>query len=199
MILRVYIQYIRHVKTRAAPRKVTNDSIQQPRSYVQQAHASKRVKGRSCAAYKKNIADDDDIDPHSSFSRSSNRSKCTTTRSITHENMCPFSISICLAFNIFEVVLFCASSKLKCQLHHEGHIRVCPDHLSSRLNHIYVDNGAFIINHLYEHVAAAVVVNLVKQTFNVTLIEGDLYKYRNKVLYEMLDDTAKIPYGTLID
>ena len=53
----------------------------------------KSVKGRSCATFKKCIADDDDIDPDSSFSRSYNRSKCTTTRPITQEDICPFYIS----------------------------------------------------------------------------------------------------------
>ena len=63
MILRVYIQCVRHRKTRAAPRKFTNDSIQQPGKYMQQAHASKSVKGHNRAASKKRIADDDAIDP----------------------------------------------------------------------------------------------------------------------------------------
>ena len=122
MILRVYIKCVRHRKTRAAPRKFTNDSIQQPETYVQQAHASKSVKGRCRAASKKRIADDDDIDPDSSFSRSSNRSKCTTTCPITQEDVCPFSISVFCHSIDLKWYLSCASSKLKCQLHHEGHM-----------------------------------------------------------------------------
>ena len=71
MVLIVYIQCVRHRKTRADPRKFTNDSIQQPGTYVQQSHASKSAKVHRCATSKKCIADDDDIDPDSLFSRSS--------------------------------------------------------------------------------------------------------------------------------
>ena len=69
MILRVYIQCVRHRKTRATPRKFTNDSIQQPRTCIQQARASKSGKGRSCTASKKRIADDDNVDPEISFNQ----------------------------------------------------------------------------------------------------------------------------------
>ena len=72
MILRVYIQCVKHRKTRAAPRKFTNDYIQQPGAYIKQAHASISVKGRSHTVSNKHIADDDDIDTDSSFFRSSN-------------------------------------------------------------------------------------------------------------------------------
>ena len=189
MILRVYIQCVRHRKTRAALRKFTNDSIQQPGTYAQQAHAGKSVKYRSHAASKKFIADDDYIDPDSSFSRSSNQSKCTTTRPIAQEDFCYFSISMFCHLKDLKWYLCCASSKLTYQLHHKGHMQVCPDHLSSRLNHIPVDIDEFIINHLYDRLAPAVIINLIKQTFSTTLIEDDLYKYRNKVSYTMLDDT----------
>ena len=50
---------------------------------------------------------------------------------------------------------------------------------------------------IYERVAPAVIVSLVQQTYNTTLTEGDLYKYRNKVLYSMLADTLKKPYRSL--
>ena len=104
MILRVYIQCVRHRKPRADPRKLTNDSIQQSGTYVQQAYAIKTVNGRSRAVFKKCITDDGNINPDSSFFRSSNRSKCTITRPIIQEDICPFSISIFLSFKRFEVV-----------------------------------------------------------------------------------------------
>ena len=88
MILRVYIQCVRHKKTRASSRKFTNDPIQQHETYVQQAHTHKCGKDRSCAISKKCIADADGIDPDSLFSRSSNRYKCTTTHPITQEDVC---------------------------------------------------------------------------------------------------------------
>lgn len=72
MILRVYIQCGRHRKTRAVPRKFTKYYIQQPGMYVQQSHSSKSVKGCRCAVSNKHTADDNGIDPDSSFSRFSN-------------------------------------------------------------------------------------------------------------------------------
>ena len=94
MLYKVYICCIRHRITRAAKRNFTKDSVQQPGTYVQQAHASKSVKGRSRASTKKRVADDVDVIPNSSFSRSSNRSKCSTTRPLTKDDVCPFAVSV---------------------------------------------------------------------------------------------------------
>ena len=66
-----------------------------------------------------------------------------------------------------------------------------PDHLSSKLNHTPGDIDEFIINHLYEHAPSTMILNSISQTLNTTFPEGVLYKYRNKVLYIMLDDTKK--------
>ena len=180
-------------------RKFNEDSVQQPGTYIQQAHGSKSAKCLSRAASKKRVADDGDNVPNSSFARSSNRSKCSTPRPLTKEDVCPFSVSVFCHSRDHKWYLSCGTSRLKCHLHHEGHIRVCPSHLSSRINHIPNDIDQFIINHLHERVAPAVIVSLVKQSYNTTLTEGDLYKYRNKVLYSMLNDTVKEPYGTPID
>ena len=136
MLFKVYICCIRHRITRAAERNFTKDSVQQPGTYVQQAHASKRVKGRSRAASKKRVADDIDVIPNSSFSRSANRSKCSTPRPLTKEDVCPFSVSDFCHSRDQKWYLSCGTSRLKCRLHHEGHTRVCPIHLSSKLNHI---------------------------------------------------------------
>ena len=72
MIFKVYICCIRHRITRASMRKFNEDSVQQPGTYIQQAHGSKSVKGHSRAASKKCVADDGDNIPNSSFARSSN-------------------------------------------------------------------------------------------------------------------------------
>lgn len=61
------------------------------------------------------------------------------------------------------------------------------------------DIDGCINNHLYNYLAHSVILNLVKQSFNKISIEGDLYKYRNKVLYMMLDDTATTPNGNPAD
>ena len=64
--------YIRHRITRATMRNFTEDLVQQPGTYIQQARASKSVKGHSRAATKKRVADGGDIISNSSFARSSN-------------------------------------------------------------------------------------------------------------------------------
>ena len=199
MLFRVYIQCVRHRTTRATPRKFTLDSVQQPGTYVQQAHGSKSVKGQSRASSKKRVADESIIEPKSSFSRSSNRSKCSTSRPMTKSDICPFSISIFCHSKDLNWYLSCATTKLKVDLQHHGHIRVCPAHLSSRINHLPKNIDQFIVNHLHERIAPSQIVALVKQTYNTTLTEGDLYKYRNKMLYGMLDATVNTPYGTPVD
>ena len=111
MILRITIQYIQHRVSRATPRKFTNDSVQQPGTYIQQDHASQSVKGSSRAASKKRTADDSVIDPNSSFSRSSNRSKCSTPRPMTKDDLCPFAIVIFCHSHDQKWYLSCGSTK----------------------------------------------------------------------------------------
>ena len=94
MILRIKLDCKHQRPSRAENRKFTTDSIQQPGTYIQQAHISKSVKGCSSAKSKKRVADDSLIETNSSFSRSSNRSKQSTPRPITKNNSCPFSIVI---------------------------------------------------------------------------------------------------------
>jgi len=68
-------------------RKFNEDSVQQPGTYIQQAHGSKSVKGHSRAASKKRVVDDGDNVPNSSFARSSNRSKWSAPRPLTKEDV----------------------------------------------------------------------------------------------------------------
>lgn len=72
MMMRVDIQCVRHRITQSAPRKQTKDSLQQPERYGQKARGYKIMKGCSPVVSNKNIADDCDIGPKSSLSRSSN-------------------------------------------------------------------------------------------------------------------------------
>ena len=102
-------------------------------------------------------------------------------------DICPFSISISCHSKDLKWYLSCATTKLKVDLQHHGHIRLCSDHLSSRINHLPKNIDQFIVNHLHKRIAPSQIVALVKQTYNTTLTEGDLYKYRNKMLYGMLD------------
>ena len=64
--------------------------------------------------------------------------------------------------------------KKKNQLCHKGHIPVCPQHLSSRLQHLPDDLTEFINNNLQERIAPAMIVRMVKTSYNTTLTEGDL-------------------------
>ena len=78
-------------------------------------------------------------------------------------------------------------------------MHVCSDHVSSRLYNLTNDLDEFIVNLFNAHISPPVIVNLVKEQFKTTLTEGDLYKYRDKVLHELLSETSKTPYGTPID
>ena len=76
---------------------------------------------------------------------------------------------------------------------------VCSDHVSSRLRNVSNDLDEFIVKLFNARISPPVIVNLVKEQFKTTLTEGDLYKYRDKVLHQLLGDTSKAPYGTPID
>ena len=199
MILRIQLSCIRHRLSRAENRKFTTDSIQQPGTYIQQAHISKSVKGCSSAKSKKRVADDSLIETNSSFSKSSNRSKQSTPRPITKNNSCPFSIVIFCHSKDQKWYLLHATKKNQNQLCHKGHIPVCPQHLSSRLQHLPDDLTEFINNNLQERIAPAMIVRMVKTSYNTTLTKDDLFRHRDKLLYKMLDDTTSTPYGTPID
>ena len=73
---------------------------------------------------------------------------------------------------------------------------VCSDHVSSRIRNLSSDLDEYIVNLFNAHVPPPIIVNLVKEHFQTTLTEGDLYKYKDKVLHELFRDTSKTPYGT---
>ena len=55
------------------------------------------------------------------------------------------------------------------------HFRVCSDHVSSRLGHLPKDVNTYIVNMFNNHVPPPTTVTLVKEHYNTTLTEGDLY------------------------
>ena len=173
MILRITLDCKRHQVSRAANCISTIDSVQQPGTYIQQAHISKSVKGCSSATTKKRVADDSVIDTNSSFSRSSNRSKQSTPRPMSKDDICPFTIVIFCHSLDKNWYLSNVTKQNERQLCHRGHLRVCPEHLSSRLQHIPDDLTKFINNHLHERVPPSVIVRMVKATYNTTLTEGE--------------------------
>ena len=78
-------------------------------------------------------------------------------------------------------------------------MQVCSDHLSSRLRNVSKDLDEYIVNLFNACVPPPTIVNLVKQQYTTTLTERDLYRYRDKVMYQLLHDTSKTPYGTPVD
>ena len=174
MLCSVTIQCQRHRRTRATIRNFAPESIQQPGTIIQQAHGSKSTKGHSRSSTNQRVSDYTKYDEGSCFSRSNKRSKITTTRPMCKDEMCPFGIKI-----------FCHSSDSKWYLSCETNVSI--------------DLDEFIVNLFNASISPPVIVNLVKEQFKTTLTEGDLYKYRDMVLHQLLSDTSKTPYGTPVD
>ena len=58
VIERIRLQYIRYRKTRAKKRMFDVDTIQQPGTFIQQAHTTKGVRGKSSSASKQRTCQD---------------------------------------------------------------------------------------------------------------------------------------------
>ena len=199
MLCSVTIQCQRHRRTRATIRNFAPESIQQPGTIIQQAHGSKSTKGHSRSSTNQRVSDNTKYDEGSCFSRSNKRSKITTTRPMCKDEMCPFGIKIFCHSSDSKWYLSCETNRLKVSLQHIGHMPVCSDHMSSRLRNVSNDLDEFIVKLFNASISPPVIVNLVMEQFKTTLTEGDLYKYRDKVLHQLLSDTSKTPYGTPVD
>jgi len=199
MLCSVTIQCQRHRRTRATPRIFGKESIQQPGIQIQQAHGSKSSKGKSRSSTKQRVSDNTNYEEGSTFARSNKRSKITTTRPMCKDEMCPFGIKIFCHSSDSKWYLSCGTNRLRVSLQHIGHMPICSDHVSSRIRNLSSDLDEFIVNLFNAHVPPPTIVNLVKEQYKITLTEGDLYKYRDKVLHELLSVTSKTPYGTPVD
>ena len=100
---RIIFKCVRYRTSRAAIRTFNDGSIQQPGIFIQQAHSTRSVKGKSCSASKKRVVSGlyamSTITTTTTTTTTTKRKKVNTPRASNKENTCPF-ISTFFAINL---------------------------------------------------------------------------------------------------
>jgi hypothetical protein len=195
IIERIRLQYIRYRKTRAIKRTFDVDTIQQPGTFIQQAHTTKGVRGKSSSASKQRTCQDM---PYSLSALNFNKEY--TSRPQEQCDTCPFNISIVLnKIDQLWYLRYDSYLRNKIVTIHRGYLSVCVDHIPIKSVHLTADIDTFIKHHINQRVTASTITNPIRETYGKNVSESDIYKYRNKLMYATLKESSDKPYGTPVE
>ena len=193
----VRLDCIRKRVSRAAKRDFSGPSIQQVGTYVQQAHSSKSIKGKSRSVSKQrtkpHIVDDN------TTSCNNQGNKVYTPRPICKDVACTFNFTIFCNKSDQGWYLSYSSGHNKCSPYHKHHLPINIEHISISLRHLPPAIDTFIIHLLNERVPPSTITKLVSQHYGKTISEQSVFKQRDNISYSLLKETSDLPYGTPVE
>ena len=207
MLVRFRLDCLHKRVTRSKPRSFADNNLQQVGTYIQDAHSSPSIKGKSRSSSKKrfvyNTMDSDavmDTDSNLSTNATSpNKNKVSTCRPMNKASACNFNITVICSKNDHKWYLRYRSLNCKCEGNHHGHLPVLSTHVSQRIKHLPNNVDDFITGCINEGLGSGVTCNLVLKQFERTLTEVDVCHYRDKLSFNLLKQTSKLPYGTPVE
>ena len=207
MLVRFRLDCLHKRVTRSKPRSFADNNLQQVGTYIQDAHSSPSIKGKSRSSSKKrfvyNTMDSDavmDTDSNLSTNATSrNKNKVSTCRPMNKASACNFNITVICSKNDHKWYLRYRSANCKCEGNHHGHLPVLSTHVSQRIKHLPNNVDDFITGCINEGLGSGVICNLVLKQFERTLTEVDVCHYRDKLSFNLLKQTSKLPYGTPVE
>ena len=175
--------------TRSKPRLFADNNLQQVGTYIQDAHSSPSIKGKSRSSSKKrfvyNTMDSDaviDADSNTSTNATSpKKNKVSTCRPINKASACKFNITVICSKSDNKWYLRYRSRNCKCEGNHQGHLPVHSTHISQRIKHLPQNVDEFIKGAIKNHVSSGVISQLVLTLYQRTLSEVDICHYRDKL------------------
>ena len=193
--------------TRSKPRLFADNNLQQVGTYIQDAHSSPSIKGKSRSSSKKrfvyNTMDSDaviDADSNTSTNATSpKKNKVSTCRPINKASACNFNITVICSKSDHKWYLRYRKGNCKCEWSHQGHLPVKNTHVSQRIKHLPKDVDEFIISSINNHVSSSVISNLVLTLYHRTITEVDICHYRDTLSNSLLKEASDLPYGTPVD
>ena len=209
MLKLVRLDCIKHRVSRATKRKFDANLHQLPGTYIQQAHRTKSIKGKSSSASKKRtkciddstaaIQDTNTEQEVSAVSLGRKRNKSYTPRPVCNGDLCDFNFSFFCNREDDKWYLRYPFRKNKCNPCHNGHLPLCVEHVTMALRHLPPEIDQFIIHHLNEHVHTTTIAKLILQSYGKVVTDKSIRQYRDKMSYSILKATSDLPYGTPVE
>ena len=193
--------------TRSKPRLFADNNLQQVGTYIQDAHSSPSIKGKSRSSSKKrfvhNTMDSDAIlDPDSNLSTnatSPKKNKVSTCRPINKASACNFNITVICSKSDHKWYLRYRKGNCKCEGNHQGHLPVKNTHVSQKIKHLPQDVDEYIISSINNGLSSSMIANQVLTIYHRTINEVDICHYRDRLSDSLLKECSELPYGTPVD
>ena len=193
--------------SRSNPRLFANNYVQEVGTYIQDAHSSPSIKGKSRSATKKRTASLglDSQDSLSAQSKTSTRAtslkknKVSTCRPISKASACKFNITVICSKSDNKWYLRYRSGNCKCEGNHQGHLPVHSTHISQRIKHLPQAVDELIQGSIKKNISSSIISQLALQLHQRTLSEVDICHYRDKLSLNLLKEASHLPYGTPVE
>ena len=205
----IRLDCIKYRVSRAAKRKFDGDFLQLPGTYIQQAHISKSVKGKSSSTTKirtkfldkspEPSTDTEIVNETTARIVNLNRNKSYTPRPVCNDDRCKFNFTIICNKGDEKWYLRYSYRTNKCNPYHNGHIPLCVEHVTMALRHLPPEIDQFIVHHLNEHVHSTTIAKLILQTYGKVVTAMAIRQYRDNINYSILKATSDLPYGTPVE
>ena len=144
----IFVKFVRYRISRDVIRTFNDGSIQQSGIFIQQAHSTISIKGKSGLASKKRVSSD--LDSMSTIATTTKRNKVNTPRASNKEYTCPF-----------QMLFFCQKYNNKWYIRsqtdnfnnfkvgvHSQHLQIQPNRILNKVDHLDDAVHIFIQNFL---------------------------------------------------
>ena len=200
--------------TRSKPRMFSDNNLQQVGTYIQDAHSTPSIKGKSRSSSKRrfvwatksfvdsNMESDDVNDTDSNLSSnvtSTKKNKVSTCRPINKASACKFNITVICSKSDHKWYLRYRKGNCKCEGNHHGHLPIKNTHVSQKIKHLPQDVDNYIISSINNGLSSSVIANQVFTLYHRTINEVDICHYRDRLSDKLLKECSEEPYGTPVD
>ena len=207
MLVRFRLDCLHKRVTRSKPRSFADNNLQQVGTYIQDAHSSPSIKGKSRSSSKKrfvysNMESDDVTDMDftvSSNATSPKKNKVSTCRPFDKASACNFNITVICSKSDHKWYLRYRSKNCKCEGNHHGHLQVKNTHMSQKMKHLPQDVDEYIISSIRNGLSSSIIANQVFTLYHRTINEVDICHYRDRLSDRLLKECSEEPFGTPVD
>ena len=190
---RIVLKCNRSRISRARKRKFSPGTLQQPGTFIQEAHSASSTKNLSRSSYKKRTSINKSceiLDPNRK------RNKVDTVRPVCIDQCCSFAIQI-----------ICDKTNNKWYIRHNdtktnihsGHLPIHPQHVQTSIRNIDASVKEYMYQLFSEHVDQQTIISCVAKRFKINL-SYDTVRYHNRCrLLHKINIVSSQPYGTAVD
>ena len=184
----------RYRVTRATKRKFSPHNLQQPGTYIQEAHSSRSIKNSSRSSKKKRTECGEDL---IIINNDKKRIKTSTIRPTIKTDCCNFCLQI-ICSKAHNDKWFIRSSNSTMNIH-SGHLPISNHHIDTSTTNLSPEVNEYLTELTKENIPALSVSKLISQKYNINITPSAIRQYHRKLLNPILKDAVSQPFGTPVE